>query len=170
MQVKGWAHLCYLPPFDDQGNYESFQGHVIDGATKMVYGIKGHWMDYDDPEKNDCMDPQAFYRLILSDYSAQNNIRSLVIRREMNNDMANLETDPLDDAPFDQADLSFRFEPTSLLVDEKAYQHCEKYIPALIREQQQGHIEERDTDGRTVNSGEDWLVNLGTIVFDDSSA
>ncbi|KAI8333426.1 hypothetical protein BC941DRAFT_434689 [Chlamydoabsidia padenii] len=155
MQIKGWAHICYLPPFDDQDNYETFQGHVIDEQTKKVYGIKGHWMDYDDPDKNDCMDPQAFYRLVLSDYSSRQS--SLVIRREMHNDMATLETDSMDDTRFDQAERTFHFEPTSLLVHDKAYQHCEKYLPALIR------------DKKNNNEVDDWLVILGTVTFEDTS-
>ncbi|KAI8084520.1 uncharacterized protein BX664DRAFT_337176 [Halteromyces radiatus] len=155
MQVKGWAHVCFLPPFDQDGNYETLMGHVVDEKTKQVYGLKGERLDYDDQEKNDCMDPQAFYRLILSAYTQQT--VSLVVRRDIHNDMATLETDPADATPFDQDNMSFHFQPDRVLVDEKAYQHCEKYLPVLT---------DRDDISK---DGIDWLVCLGSVSFNDGT-
>ncbi|ORZ22954.1 hypothetical protein BCR42DRAFT_403665, partial [Absidia repens] len=122
MKVEGWAHICFFPPFDDKDNYESFQGHIIDSRTKEIYGLKGQWIDYDDPERNDCMDPHAFYRMVITNYGKNDSsIRSLVIRREMHDDYAALTTDPLDSTHFDQSDLSFDYKPTTIKTDKKAY-------------------------------------------------
>ncbi|KAG0182725.1 hypothetical protein DFQ29_002645 [Apophysomyces sp. BC1021] len=137
-ELSGWAHLCFMK-VDNNGIFEQFQGHVIDNATRSTFGIIGQHVLHEDPNHNDCMDPDIFYRVVLKDYS-DNGCAMLLARRS-----AGIVTDPSDNDQHNHGQTCV-FETTQFLTGAKAQMHCLTYLPELPQE-----------------GSEDWVVCLGTI-------
>ncbi|KAI7883946.1 hypothetical protein K492DRAFT_205002 [Lichtheimia hyalospora FSU 10163] len=138
MFINGHAHLCFLSPIDEQGNYAEFKGHVI-GERQSVYGIAGQQLSkYSEPDWNDCLEPVIYYQCAVKDYDS-NKEWKVFVRRPIGNDAAGLQA-----ATNNEDDISLTFTTDRLLVGLKAQQHCDKFL----------EIE---------NTSEDVIVCMGSI-------
>ncbi|CDS08622.1 hypothetical protein LRAMOSA09983 [Lichtheimia ramosa] len=122
MRISGHAHLCFLSPIDEQGNYAEFKGHVI-GEQHSVYGIAGQKLsNYNEPDWNDCLEPVVYYQCVVKDYDSNKECR-VVVRRPIGNDAAGILS-----ATNNEDDISLTFSTDRLLAGVKARQHCVNYL------------------------------------------
>lgn len=127
--IEGLAHVCFLPPFGKDDAHSRFFGHVVGpDMSGRSFGIAGQLIE-NPPEnviRNDCMDPEIFYKMIVKDYSKDETIE-LLVRRRAFDDAGGLHTDPDDDEHHNHGQTCV-FETEKFLAGQQALSFCKKYL------------------------------------------
>ncbi|KAI8374481.1 uncharacterized protein BYT42DRAFT_406303 [Radiomyces spectabilis] len=124
----GVAHLC-LANVGYDGTLRTIQGHVHDPNSRKTYGLFGEYTHYyQDPEPNECLEPDLFYELEIYDYDERKSA-TVMVRRPVSDDAAGFATSPVDDEFNHKQTCSF--EPISFYSGRTALNHCRNYIPQV---------------------------------------
>ncbi|KAL0089622.1 hypothetical protein F4703DRAFT_1841936 [Phycomyces blakesleeanus] len=122
--INGPAKVIFIPPIDDKDRFAKL--HCIVESSDKIIEINGKLIEYTDPEKNDCMIPDAFYELDLGGDSKQ----TILVRRNVGNDAAGFYTHPNEDCL--NLGLTCEFETHYFTPDQSARNHAQEYIPQVL--------------------------------------
>ncbi|KAJ2955355.1 hypothetical protein NQZ79_g8632 [Umbelopsis isabellina] len=133
--MKGRAQLFFL---SEKGSEAPSQicGHFFDETNTRNFGLAGRLLD-NEPFRNHencCLEPTAKYKFTLQDYATKDYYDVPLVKRAIDNDAGNLETDcaVADDSGTTETTMSF--ETDRFIVDNVAWEQCGKYLGKLYNE------------------------------------
>jgi hypothetical protein len=163
--LTGRAQLTFLA-LKGSESPSQIRGHCVAQSTQKCYGIAGQLLE-DEPYRypeSCCLEPTAKYRLTLLDYESKEYYDIPKVTKSIESDAAVLQTEI--NASTDDNSTRLHFETDRFLVDNAAWNHCERYLHQFYLEL----VKNANADGKDdihahLSEEYDVTVCLGTMTI-----
>ena len=161
--LTGQAQLTFLA-LKESESPNQIRGHFVAQSMKKCFGIAGQLLE-DEPHRyheSCCLEPTAKYRLTLLDYDSKEYYDIPKVTKPVESDAAVLQTE--NNAATDDNGTRLHFETDRLLIDNAAWEHCERYLHQFYVEL----VKNANADGKNdvhgyLSEEYDLTVCLGTM-------
>jgi hypothetical protein len=161
--LTGQAQLTFLA-LKESESPNQIRGHFVAQSMKKCFGIAGQLLE-DEPHRyheSCCLEPTAKYRLTLLDYDSKEYYDIPKVTKPIESDAAVLQTE--NGAATDDDGTRLHFETDRFLVDNAAWEHCERYLHQFYAEL----VKNANADGKNdvhgyLSEEYDLTVCLGTM-------